>query len=369
MSNIDNIISIAKDLIAVESTHLNEPGLEEAIDLVESYLDNFQPDINFKTFRESNKPSLIAYNSKSLPQGGFKVLLNGHLDVVPASSSQFKLVINGDKLIGRGALDMKLGLAVLLDSFTRIAPKLSTPIGLQVVSDEEIGGKLGTKVQKQSGIRTEFFLTGESTSLQICDESKGVCHIRLKAQASSSHSAYQWEGRSLLDEALEVVQNLRKKYPLTTTKTSNTTVTVADISTDNKVFNKSPGLVEVNLDVRYKADDPNFSSRNSVKEFLKEIKGNFVEEIVELEPAHKVHEHVGVEYLEKLKESTQKITNLPAKTIKKPGASDARYYGTDSTAVAFGLDGIGLHSDHEYATKKSLEQYSKIIDDFLISLG
>lgn len=369
MDNTDKILKIAKQFIAIQSTHSNPKGLEEGIEFIEGYLKNFKPSINFKTFKENDKPSLIAYNSMTVPKNGFKVLLNGHLDVVPANTEQFKLKIKGDRVIGRGTLDMKLSLLILLDSFTRIAPQLSVPVGLQVVSDEEIGGRLGTKLQKNLGIKSDFFLAGETTELQICDESKGVCHVRLKASASSQHSAYQWEGRSLLDEVNAFISKLRKEYPFQKSEKWATTVTIANIRTNNSVFNKSPGMVEIELDIRYVPNDSNFKNKTAVKGFLKKVAEKFTPEIVELEPAHNMQQEIGKEYLQKLSKAIAGVTHRPVKNVKKPGASDARYYAQNSTAVVFGPIGEGLHSQYEYVSKESLENYSHIIDEFLLSLG
>ena len=45
------------------------------------------------------------------PAEGPAVILHGHLDVVPGREEQFEPRVEGDRLIGRGAYDMKGGLA------------------------------------------------------------------------------------------------------------------------------------------------------------------------------------------------------------------------------------------------------------------
>lgn len=368
MNKIDNVIDIAKDFIAIESTTRNSKEIAKAVSFIEEYLKKFQPSINFTTFKNGESPSIIAYNSKKLPQDGFKVLLNGHLDVVPAKKDQYKLRVEGDKLIGRGTLDMKLSLIAMLDSFTRIAPTLSSPVGLQISSDEEVGGKLGTGFQQSKGIKTEFFMGGETTGLKIANQAKGVCWARLTATASSQHAAYQWEGRSLVDEAATVVQNIRKIYPLLDSQAWKTTVTLANIKTDNTALNKSPSEVCIELDIRYTPDDPNFVDKNVVKAFFQKIQGAFQLDILELEPAHGVYTSRGSQYLDRLQAAIEKNTGKSTELIKKSGASDARFYARESTAVLFGVEGDGLHADYEYVSKASLSTFLNTVDDFLSSI-
>ena len=101
--------------------------------------------------REGN-PNLVATIEGSSP--GSHLVLNGHMDQFPAEVGEpwtvdpyLGEVIDG-KLYGRGAADMKGGLAGLVYSFCLIGEMgldLPGKLTLMVVSDEETGGKWGTK--------------------------------------------------------------------------------------------------------------------------------------------------------------------------------------------------------------------------------
>jgi acetylornithine deacetylase/succinyl-diaminopimelate desuccinylase-like protein len=79
------------------------------------------------------------------------LLLYGHTDVVPAKPGEWRHPPFGGELIdgevwGRGALDMKGGLAMLLTAFLRVAQKATPPPGdviFAATSDEEAGGEAG----------------------------------------------------------------------------------------------------------------------------------------------------------------------------------------------------------------------------------
>src|SRR3954451_15257704 len=68
---------------------------------------------------------------------GPTVLLHAHLDVVPGREEQFRPVVEGDRLIGRGAYDMKGGLAAMLCAMQDLAELANTRVQLLIVSDEE----------------------------------------------------------------------------------------------------------------------------------------------------------------------------------------------------------------------------------------
>jgi succinyl-diaminopimelate desuccinylase len=80
---------------------------------------------------------------------GFHVVLNGHVDVVPVGNlsgwdfDPFGAEVFDGKIHGRGASDMKCGLAVLLFSMALLnesGANLKGDIRLHVATDEEIAG-------------------------------------------------------------------------------------------------------------------------------------------------------------------------------------------------------------------------------------
>lgn len=100
--------------------------------------------------RDPERPNLVA----RLPGRGTApgLLLHGHLDVVPANAAEWRHppfggdVIDGE-VWGRGALDMKSGVAMIVCAFLRTAEQFK-PAGdlvLALTSDEETGSTLGAK--------------------------------------------------------------------------------------------------------------------------------------------------------------------------------------------------------------------------------
>jgi succinyl-diaminopimelate desuccinylase len=96
------------------------------------------------------------------------VLFNGHLDVVPGSEEQFRPRRAGPFLYARGAHDMKAAALVLAEVFRDTAHRLPFPLGLQLVTDEEVGGYDGTAHQ---AVDADFVLIGEQSGLRVVAES------------------------------------------------------------------------------------------------------------------------------------------------------------------------------------------------------
>ena len=100
------IINLAKRLITVRSETQNRKELEEIILLCEKELSGF----TVEKFEKNGFPSLLAYTTNKRPQE-FKIILNAHLDVVPAQDTQYNPQIKGTKMYGRGTMDMKAAAA------------------------------------------------------------------------------------------------------------------------------------------------------------------------------------------------------------------------------------------------------------------
>jgi acetylornithine deacetylase/succinyl-diaminopimelate desuccinylase-like protein len=109
--------------------------------------------------KDAARPNLIA----RLPGEGVAppLLLQGHVDVVPAKGSWSRPPFGGETaegyVWGRGALDMKGGVAMMLAAFLRAAEADAPPPGdvlLCLMSDEEAGGDQGARflVEEHAGL-------------------------------------------------------------------------------------------------------------------------------------------------------------------------------------------------------------------------
>src|SRR5262245_47585150 len=183
------LVALASDLIAFDTTarEVGDPARDEAalqqflaerlraagaeIDLWEPDADELQgkplvpPGLDF-----AGRPQLVA----RLPGrgGGRSLLLNGHIDVVSAepldlwTSDPFRAEVRDGMLYGRGACDMKGGIAAMVLAAEVLAGRLAGDLLVVTNTDEESSGAGGTAVVEH-GIRADAGIVTEPTGFDV----------------------------------------------------------------------------------------------------------------------------------------------------------------------------------------------------------
>jgi acetylornithine deacetylase len=151
--------------------------------------------------------------------GGRSLILNGHIDVVPAGPRElwthdpYEGVIVDGKLFGRGAADQKAGIASMIMALECILEAGFEPLGDVIIEsavNEELGGYNGTLACCVKGYEAGAAIVTEPTDLAIAPASKGGQTYRAVIPGRSSHHAWWWEGVSALDKALVVKRALKR---------------------------------------------------------------------------------------------------------------------------------------------------------------
>lgn len=214
-------IDIAKQLITFRT--VNPPGAELP---AQEYLRDLLQSAGFQVqFYEKmpGRPNLVT----RLSGAGTRppLLLYGHTDVVGTEGQDWNLppfagIIRDGILHGRGALDMKAGVAMLVHALCQAKARTLRPAGdiiLMILVDEESGGAVGMQYLLQehpdlfAGIRHaigEFggfplYAFGHKF-YRIGVSQKQYAHLRLKAQAPGGHGSLPVHGTVMakLGEAL-----------------------------------------------------------------------------------------------------------------------------------------------------------------------
>lgn len=148
--------------------------------------------------------------------GGRDLILNGHVDVVPPgdlsrwSFSPWEGRVVGGRVRGRGALDMKGGLAcalfaarAVLDAGVRLEGRLI----LESVVGEEDGG-CGTLATVLRGYRADGAIIMEPTRLAICPAQAGALSFRILVRGKAAHGCVRDEGVSAIEKLWPLYQEL-----------------------------------------------------------------------------------------------------------------------------------------------------------------
>ncbi|ESP87868.1 M20/M25/M40 family metallo-hydrolase [Candidatus Halobonum tyrrellensis] len=199
-------VDLLSDLVGFDTT--NPPGDERAC--VE-YVEDLLTDAGLETERlaaDPDRPNLLA----RLPGGDEAppLLLQGHVDVVPTEGQAwehppFSGVVEDGYVWGRGTLDMKSGVAMMLSAVLRAAAEGLEPAGdvlLLILVDEEAGGDLGAKYVVENHAETFAdveYAIGEfggfplrlagSTFYPIQVAEKQVCWLRATFTGEGGHAS------------------------------------------------------------------------------------------------------------------------------------------------------------------------------------
>ena len=171
-------------------------------------------------------PSIIPYDGRHNvvgvhqpvgPVRGRSLILNGHIDVVPVGTAgmwqtpPFEPRVDGDKLYGRGAADMKAGIVAYTLAFRalrRMGYEPAAPVYLQSVVEEECtgNGALACLVEGYTADAAIIPEPGEG----IMSAQMGVMWMTIDVYGVPVHAAYAHTGESAIGFANQVVDCLRE---------------------------------------------------------------------------------------------------------------------------------------------------------------
>ena len=133
--------------------------------------------------------------------GGRSLAVNGHVDVVPEGDPNdwpydpWAAEIADGKVWGRGALDMKGGIAAMIHAakiLQRLGYRLKGDLFIETVIDEETGGP-GTLSTIQRGYRPDFAIVAEPSGLDVMPVEGGLEWVRVSVTGQSEHAAMRFE--------------------------------------------------------------------------------------------------------------------------------------------------------------------------------
>jgi len=150
-------------------------------------------------------------------QGGRSLILNGHIDVVPAEANDqwsrppFSALREGDWIYGRGAADMKCGLAAIVGAARGLRALGLEPGGrvlLESVVEEECTGN-GTLSTVLAGHTADAAIIAEPFGAAITTSQVGVLWFHVRIRGVAVHASEERRGVNAIEKSYEVMQALR----------------------------------------------------------------------------------------------------------------------------------------------------------------
>ncbi|HAC3175695.1 TPA_asm: ArgE/DapE family deacylase [Listeria innocua] len=209
----DRKIQILKDIVNIDSTN----GHEEQ---VANYLQKLFADYGIESEKVQYDVDRASLVSEIGSNDGKVLAFSGHMDVVDAGDVSkwkfppFEATEHEGKLYGRGATDMKSGLAAMVIAMIELheeKQKLNGKIRLLATVGEEVG-ELGAEQLTQKGYADDLdgLIIGEPSGHRIVYAHKGSINYTVKSTGKNAHSSMPEFGVNAIDNLLLFYNEVEK---------------------------------------------------------------------------------------------------------------------------------------------------------------
>lgn len=218
-------VALLRALIRAPSP--NPPGDEHAVQSVAREYLEATPGVSVADHGvRPERPMLVATLEGAGP--GRTIIFGGHVDTVPAGEGWTRDPFGGElrcgRVFGRGASDMKGGVAGFLVALRRLAAmrdELPGTVVAHIVPDEEPGGQLGTGLLLERGLlRADMAIVAEPSELCVYRAQKGNLFARVRVAGRAAHGSMPESGDNAISRAARLAIDLDDRLaPLLATRT------------------------------------------------------------------------------------------------------------------------------------------------------
>jgi succinyl-diaminopimelate desuccinylase len=349
--------ALTERLITYDTSTLE--GMQSAAGFIKGWLE--ARDVEVTGTVHNGRPVLAATVG---PDEAPTIVLHAHLDVVPGREEQFEPRVEGDRLYGRGAYDMKGGLASMMCAIHDLADEDRVRVHFVCVSDEESEEveARGSDYLVEEGYAGDFAITGEPTNMHIGIQAKGVLAMRIEVTGTAAHGSTPWVGDNAVLKAVDV---FRQMEVLPFARESSELFDRPSINLGRIVggdaMNKVPDLCVIDVDVRYlPGQDP-----KEIQAAIDALPEATVVKVFHRQPAIVSRDDP---YVRALGEAISRVAPPMAERlgVGRDGASDAiSFLEAGVPAVECGPVGDGHHGPEEWVSIRSLGDYRRTLVEFV----
>ncbi len=345
-----SVIDLFKKLIESKSETPDDGGI---LDFIEEYLDGFTA---IRIDKEDVK-NLFIYKKFG---DGDHLCFAGHVDVVPAgegwSSDPYKAVEKDGFIYGRGAQDMKSGVAAFLQA-VKETEKFNGTLSLLLTSDEEGPAKYGTVVVleylKKHNMLPDAAIVAEPTCEEHFGDAikvgrRGSINGVIEKHGTQGHAAYPEKSVNPIHKVAQVLPHMAGiDLDDGDEFFSPSKFVITDIRAGMEVSNVTPGKLKMMFNVRNSTATDKDDVEHFVHRYFKEM--NYT---LKLEQSAKPFmTDVNTKVVRHLDKAIKEITSITPKHSTAGGTSDARFiaeFGID--VIEFGVRNDTIHAPNERTT-------------------
>lgn len=318
------------------------------------------------------------------------VVFAGHTDVVPTGSLEawhtnpFEAMEKDGLLYGRGATDMKSGLAAMIiaaENFIEKNKNFNGSIGFLITSDEEGASINGTKkviaTLEERNEKIDFCIIGEASSEKVLGDQvrvgrRGSFHGKLIIHGKQGHVAFPERATNPIHVCLEALHELtNEQWDVGNDFFPPTTFQISNIHSGTGATNVIPGELEVLFNFR-------FSTAVTIQELQ--------ERVTNILSKHQLNFNLhwdlsGSPFLTKqgklvtaTEEAIREIMDLDTKLSTGGGTSDGRFIApTGAEVIELGPVNTSAHQVNEHTHISDLDKlmkiYERMLEKLLLDIG
>jgi len=377
-------VAIARELIRCRSVTPDEGG---ALAYLQGLLSRAGFEVHRAVFAEPGTApvdNLYARIGRSRPN----LLFAGHTDVVSAgnegawSHPPFGGEIVGNRLYGRGAVDMKGGIACFvaaaIDYLAAHGGKPKGSISLLITGDEESVAVNGTvKLLKWAAERGESFdhcILGEPSNVGVLGDTikagrRGSLNGTLIVTGRQGHVAYPERADNPIRGLMSLMAALQAPLDEGSEHFSPSHLEFTSVDVGNATVNLIPGEASARFNVRYNDRHSQTALKTLIEHRAKVAAGGRVHYSFEWQPSNAdVFVTKPGPFTELAVAAIADITGRQPKLSTSGGTSDARFIKNYCPVLEFGLVGQTMHQTDESTPVQDLVTltaiYRRIVEKY-----
>ena len=323
------------------------------------------------------------------------VHLNGHFDVVPAGAGwtldPFGGIVRDGRIYGRGACDMKAGIAAAVyaaEAIRRAGIELNGSIEISGTVDEESGGFAGVawlaEHKRLSADRQDFVIIPEPLNVdRICIGHRGVYWFEVTTHGRIGHGSMPFLGVSAINHMAVILEALRRELmPALAARTTGVPVVPEGARHATLNINGIMGgqpvdgiqtpcvadLCRAVFDRRFLLEEGFDATKREIQALLDRAAAatpQLAYELRDLMVVHPVRTPEGSPLVASLERGVQRVLGRPAQQIASPGTYDHKHVDRIAgirNCVAYGPGILDLaHQPDEWCGIDDLINSTKVL--------
>jgi succinyl-diaminopimelate desuccinylase len=352
---------LLKDLVSFYPVSSDQDSVLKVLTYVKDHLAK----IGLRSEILTNKGVHMLYSSTTGSKHA-KIMLQAHVDVVPAKLEQTRLKTVGDKVYGRGVRDMLFATASYIRFFYDHADELdSLDLSICLSGDEELGGSNSVPWLLNQGYSADVVWLPDAgnSPKELVTSAKGGYNFDITVSGQSHHGSRPWEGDGAAGKLVSLLSELRSGFKVPSENVS--TMTITQLESGDSI-NKGPATARAHIDIRFTDQTELERCRQLVAGLCQRYRGT-VSNLLTM-PNYSVD--CRSELVKLYLKVNKSVTGQPAEPKSVCGSSDARFFSQKGIPVVMTRPiSKGSHGDNEWLSLSSFDEYHRVMELYTLQVA